>query len=122
MRLSSRLLRMDLATKPPTSICVAALAESAAFYREEVTAAILWHNVRALALDSANPKRTTTYPFTISFVSTVTGDHMGDIEFEYEAESNAYVRELLDDMESGNIEGFPGTAVPVAPIPTTVRR
>ena len=32
---------------------------------------------------------------------------MGDIEFEYEAESNAYVRELLDDMESGNIEGFP---------------
>ena len=32
---------------------------------------------------------------------------MGDIEFDYEAESNAYVRELLDDMESGNIEGFP---------------
>ena len=32
---------------------------------------------------------------------------MGDIEFEYEAESNAYVRELLDDMKSGQIEGFP---------------
>ena len=32
---------------------------------------------------------------------------MGDIEFEYEAESHAYVRELLDNMESGNIEGFP---------------
>ena len=32
---------------------------------------------------------------------------MGDIEFEYEAESNAYVRELLNDMESGDIMGFP---------------
>ena len=32
---------------------------------------------------------------------------MGDIEFEYEAECTAYVRELLDDMESGNIEGCP---------------
>ena len=32
---------------------------------------------------------------------------MGDIEFEHEAEYNAYVRELLDDMESGQIEGFP---------------
>ena len=65
------------------------------------------HNVRARALESANPKRTTKYPFTISFVSAETGDHMGDIEFEYEAECTAYVRELLDDMESGNIEGFP---------------
>ena len=92
---------MDLATQPPTSICVAA------FYREEATAAILWDNVRAYALEFANPKRTRTYPFTISFVSAVTGDHMGDIEFEYEAESNAYVRELLDDMKSGQIEGVP---------------
>ena len=32
---------------------------------------------------------------------------MGDIEFESEAESHALVRELLDNMEMGNIEGFP---------------
>ena len=67
----------------------------------------MWHDVKAQALARANPKRTTKYPFTISFLSAETGDHMGDIEFEYEAECTAYVRELLDDMESGNIEGFP---------------
>ena len=32
---------------------------------------------------------------------------MGDIEFESEAESDAYVRELLDNMETGQIMGFP---------------
>ena len=61
--------------------------------------------VRAHAFENANPKRTTTYPFTISFVSAVTGDHMGDIEFKYEAPWE--VGELRYDMESGNIEGFP---------------
>ena len=59
------------------------------------------------SLAARNPKRTTEYPFTISFVSALTGDHMGDIEFESEAESHALVRELLDNMEMGNIEGFP---------------
>ena len=32
---------------------------------------------------------------------------MGDLEFDYEAESIAYVRELLNDMESDQIMGFP---------------
>ena len=94
--------RMDLATQHPTSICAAAWAESAAFY--ETTAAILWDNVRARAFESANPKRTTTYPFTISFVD-IWGEHMGDIEFKYEAPWE--VGDLRYDMESGNIEGFP---------------
>ena len=86
----------------PTRSCVAAFGPPFA-----ERAMRWWVKVRAHALEHANPKRTTTYPFTISFVSAETGDHMGDIEFEYEAESRAVVRELLDDMESGNIKGFP---------------
>ena len=66
----------------------------------------LWDKIRAQALARANPKRTTTYPFTISYVD-IWGEHMGDIEFEYEAERFSYVREVLDNMEMGQIEGFP---------------
>ena len=59
------------------------------------------------SLAARNPKRTTKYPFTISFVSALTGDHMGDIELPYEASSFALVRVLLDHMEMGQIQGFP---------------
>ena len=59
------------------------------------------------SLAARNPKRTTEYPFTISFVSALTGDHMGDWEFEYEASPFAIVHILLDNIAMGQIVGFP---------------
>ena len=66
-----------------------------------------WQAARLPPLSARNPKRTTKYPFTISFVSALTGDHVADCEFEYEAMSFAVVRSFCGLIAMGAIQGFP---------------